>query len=371
MSGLLTLDHSGDTTKAVCYRRADLVPGDTVRGPALIVEPQTTTFVSPRFDARIDTAGNIVMTRRAEPHSALGRVGGGDPESAPAPSPAAAPPKASGTAGSARSSRSSKGGRSAIDHEVMWTRLQAVVEEQAQVLIRTAFSPIVRECGDISAGIFDTAGRMLAQAVTGTPGHINTMAASVGLMLDHFPLSTMRPGDVYATNDPWVASGHLNDVLLVAPIFDGERPVALTACTSHLYDLGGRGMGPEWQRRASKRGCSNPADAAWSTGRPRSTDLLMRHPKGQFAHAGVANEGDLYALIACCRRRRSSVCSSHDARSFRARRSGRLVRHLDPRHARGAAARDCGHSPKYRAAFIATADAGSTATTSRSCSTPP
>ena len=77
----------------------------------------------------------------------------------------------------------------------MWTRLQAVVEEQAQVLIRTAFSPIVRECGDISAGIFDTAGRMLAQAVTGTPGHINTMAASVELMLDHFPLSTMRPGD--------------------------------------------------------------------------------------------------------------------------------------------------------------------------------
>ena len=70
--------------------------------------------------------------------------------------------------------------------EVMWTRLQAVVEEQAQVLIRTAFSPIVRECGDISAGIFDTSGRMLAQAVTGTPGHINTMAASVGLMLEHF-----------------------------------------------------------------------------------------------------------------------------------------------------------------------------------------
>ena len=126
----------------------------------------------------------------------------------------------------------------------MWTRLQAVVEEQAQVLIRAAFSPIVRECGDISAGIFDPAGRMLVQAVTGTPGHINTMAASVELMLGRFPLSSMRPGDVYATNDPWMASGHLNDVLLVAPIFDGERPVALTACTSHLYDLGGLGMGP-------------------------------------------------------------------------------------------------------------------------------
>ena len=139
----------------------------------------------------------------------------------------------------------------------MWTRLQAVVEEQAQVLIRTAFSPIVRECGDISAGIFAPDGRMLAQAVTGTPGHINTMAAAVGLMLEHVPLDTMQPGDVYTTNDPWMASGHLNDVLLVAPVFDGATPVALTACTSHLYDLGGSA----WGRTAATcttKGCSSP-----------------------------------------------------------------------------------------------------------------
>jgi len=60
--------------------------------------------------------------------------------------------------------------------QVMWNRLLALVEEQGQTLIRAAFSPIVRECGDISAGVFDARGRMLAQAVTGTPGHINTMA---------------------------------------------------------------------------------------------------------------------------------------------------------------------------------------------------
>ena len=150
----LTPGQAGKATVAACFRRADLASGDTVTGPALIVEPQTTTFVSPRFEARIDTAGNIVMTRREE---AEGRGG-------PAPDR-----------------------RSAIDYEVMWTRLQAVVEEQAQVLIRTAFSPIVRECGDISAGIFAPDGRMLAQAVTGTPGHINTMAAAVGLMLEHVP----------------------------------------------------------------------------------------------------------------------------------------------------------------------------------------
>ena len=53
--------------------------------------------------------------------------------------------------------------------QVMWNRLLSIVEEQGQILLRAAFSPIVRECGDISAGIFDCEGRMLAQAVTGTP----------------------------------------------------------------------------------------------------------------------------------------------------------------------------------------------------------
>ncbi|MEM7210549.1 MAG: hydantoinase B/oxoprolinase family protein, partial [Pseudomonadota bacterium] len=129
--------------------------------------------------------------------------------------------------------------------QVMWNRLLAVVEEQAQALIRAAFSPIVRECGDISAGIFDRRGRMLAQAVTGTPGHINTMAEAVKILRDRFSLQDMRPGDIYLTNDPWIASGHLNDFLLMMPVFLGDRVIGFTACTSHLVDLGGCGMGPE------------------------------------------------------------------------------------------------------------------------------
>ena len=76
----------------------------------------------------------------------------------------------------------------------MWNRLIAVVEEQAQVLMRTAFSPIVRECGDLSAGVFDRKGRMLAQAVTGTPGHVNSMAESVKHFIRHFPLETHEAG---------------------------------------------------------------------------------------------------------------------------------------------------------------------------------
>ena len=312
----LALGQAGEETTAACFRRADLAPGDAVTGPALIVEPQTTTFVSPRFEARIDTAGNIVMTRR----EAGGREGG-DGARQPAGLPARRGPGRKGRedrggrkrpeaageireAGAERMGASGRGGheatgpsrRSAIDYEVMWTRLQAVVEEQAQVLIRTAFSPIVRECGDISAGIFAPDGRMLAQAVTGTPGHINTMAAAVGLMLAHVPLHTMQPGDVYTTNDPWMASGHLNDVLLVAPVFDGPTPVALTACTSHLYDLGGLGMGPNGGD-VHDEGLFIPPMKLVERGAVNA--MLVRIFKAN-SRSPESNEGDLYALIACC-----------------------------------------------------------------------
>ena len=80
--------------------------------------------------------------------------------------------------------------------QVMWNRLLAVVEEQGQTLIRAAFSPIVRECGDISAGIFDVDGQMLAQAVTGTPGHINTMAEAVLHLRERFSIQDMKPGEI-------------------------------------------------------------------------------------------------------------------------------------------------------------------------------
>ena len=80
-----------------------------------------------------------------------------------------------------------------IHRQIMWNRLIAVVEEQAQTMIRTAFSTTVREAGDLSAGIFDLHGRMMAQAVTGTPGHVNSMAESVGHFLRKFPADTMQP----------------------------------------------------------------------------------------------------------------------------------------------------------------------------------
>ena len=126
--------------------------------------------------------------------------------------------------------------------QILWNRLIAVVEEQANVLLKTAFGPITREAGDLSAGVYDTKGRMLAQAVTGTPGHVNTMATAVAHFLDRFPPKTLKPGDVLVTNDPWMGTGHLFDFVTVTPAFLKGRHIGFFASTCHVIDIGGRGF---------------------------------------------------------------------------------------------------------------------------------
>jgi N-methylhydantoinase B len=182
-----------------------------------------------------------------------------------------------------------------IHSQVMWSRLIAVVEEQAQTMIRTAFSTSVREAGDLSAGVFDRDGRMLAQAVTGTPGHVNSMANAVKHFLNVYPLAGMKPGDHYITNDPWLTSGHLHDITVVTPTFYRGEPVGLFANTIHVVDIGGLGMGPDG-RQVFEEGLAIPIMPLAREGR-MNEDLL------RLVRANVREplqvEGDIYACAAC------------------------------------------------------------------------
>lgn len=132
-----------------------------------------------------------------------------------------------------------------VAQNVLWNRLISVCEEQANALMRAAFGAIVREAGDLSAGVFDASGDMLAQAVTGTPGHVNTMAASVRAMLAHVPADSLKPGDALVTNDPWLGAGHVFDFVVVTPAFLNGEIVGYLASTSHIVDIGGRGWSAE------------------------------------------------------------------------------------------------------------------------------
>jgi len=182
-----------------------------------------------------------------------------------------------------------------IKLQLLWSRLIAIVEEQAQTLMRTAFSATVREAGDLSAGVFDTKGRMLAQAVTGTPGHVNAMAASVGFFLNKFPIETLSDGDVLVTNDPWEGTGHLNDFTVVTPVFIKGKPVALFAATSHIADVGGLGFGPD-ARQVFEEGLLVPISHLFRKGVANETLIEMVRANVRDPQAA---EGDLYSLAAC------------------------------------------------------------------------
>jgi N-methylhydantoinase B len=182
-----------------------------------------------------------------------------------------------------------------IHMQVMWNRLIAVVEEQAQALLRTAFGSITREAGDLSAGVYDTQGNMLAQAVTGTPGHVNSMAAAVRHFFGRFPLESMQPGDVFVTNDPWMGTGHLFDFVMVTPVFRGNKPVALFASTCHTVDIGGVGFNAE-ARSVYEEGICIPHLRLRSRG-------ALEEPVFAIIMANSRNpieaRGDLLSLVAC------------------------------------------------------------------------
>ncbi|RVT85283.1 hydantoinase B/oxoprolinase family protein [Rhodobacteraceae bacterium CCMM004] len=183
----------------------------------------------------------------------------------------------------------------AVAHQVMWTRLISVVEEQAQALVRTAFSTSVREAGDLSAGVYDTHGRMLAQAVTGTPGHVNAMADAVAHFIRRIGRDTMAEGDVYVTNDPWEGTGHLHDITMVTPAFHRGALVGFLACTAHVVDIGGRGFGAD-------------ADSVYEEGlylpimrfadRGAVDETLIRLVRGNVREPDQV-VGDMYALATC------------------------------------------------------------------------
>jgi N-methylhydantoinase B len=151
--------------------------------------------------------------------------------------------------------------------EVLWNRLISVVNEQAAALMRTSFTSIVREAGDLSAGVFDRRGRMIAQAVTGTPGHINPMATCMHHFLARYPVDSLRPGDVLVTNDPWKTASQLNDITIVTPIFKGDRLVALFGNCCHALDIGGRGLSAD-SREVFEEGLFIPVLKLYDAGAP-------------------------------------------------------------------------------------------------------
>ncbi|MFB0929944.1 MAG: hydantoinase B/oxoprolinase family protein [Ascidiaceihabitans sp.] len=182
-----------------------------------------------------------------------------------------------------------------VAYQVMWNRMISIVEEQAQALVRTAFSTSVREAGDLSAGVYDTAGQMLAQAVTGTPGHVNAMADAVGHFIRRIGRDNIFEGDVYITNDPWEGTGHLHDITVVTPSFHNCKLVGFFGCTAHIVDIGGRGFGAD-AASVYEEGLYIPIMKLVDRGEVDRT--LIRIVRGNVREPDQL-VGDIYALTTC------------------------------------------------------------------------
>ena len=177
--------------------------------------------------------------------------------------------------------------------EVMWNRLKSIVNEQASTLIRASFTTIVRETEDLSSGIFTPDADMLVQAVTGTPGHINTMANAVKHFVKRYPKEIINPGDVLISNDPWLCSGHRHDFTTVSPIFKNGTLVAWAAATCHSIDIGGAGFAAD-AREVFEEGLGVPIVKIFDQGKPNQdvVDFInanVRMPKEVM--------GDIMAMI--------------------------------------------------------------------------
>ncbi|MGC1687708.1 MAG: hydantoinase B/oxoprolinase family protein [Candidatus Acidiferrales bacterium] len=181
----------------------------------------------------------------------------------------------------------------AITLEMLWNRIISVCNEQQVTLMRTAFSTIVRESQDLACGAFDTRGFMIAQSLTGTPGHINAMATGVKHFLNAYPASALKPGDVLITNDPWQTAGQINDLTVLTPAFRGERLIGYFASTCHAPDIGGRILSAE-AHEVYEEGLRIPITKLFDRGEPNEELVKIIRANVRTPEETV---GDLYAQV--------------------------------------------------------------------------
>jgi N-methylhydantoinase B len=123
--------------------------------------------------------------------------------------------------------------------EILWSRLISIADESAAALVRTSFSTIVRESNDYACALLDAEGNSLAESTVSIPAFIGTLPRTLRHFLRRFPAETLEPGDAILTNDPWMATGHLHDFTLAAPVFYHGVLVAFAGNIAHTPDIGG------------------------------------------------------------------------------------------------------------------------------------
>jgi N-methylhydantoinase B len=184
-------------------------------------------------------------------------------------------------------------GMDAITLGILWDRLVSIADEIVNALVRTSFSTNVRESYDLSCVLFDAKGRAVAQGSYSVPSFTGTAPATLRHMLDRFPPETLKPGDVIATNDPWLGTGHMFDINVMQPVFRNGRIVGYCMSISHLPDIGGLGFSAT-ARQVYEEGLRLPVLKLLHEGEP---DPLVLELVRLNVRAAEETVGDLMANV--------------------------------------------------------------------------
>src|SRR5262245_57982201 len=181
----------------------------------------------------------------------------------------------------------------AVTLEILWRRTISAVDEAAKALRRTSFSTLVNESNDFACVLTDAAGQSLAQNTESIPSFIGTLPVTVKTFIKEIGLDNMRSGDVFITNTPWIATGHLNDITVAKPIFRQGRLIAFAASTAHAPDIGGKVRSVE-PREVFEEGFHIPVMKFMHAGEPDRTLLRLLRAA---VRTPDQTEGDLWAQI--------------------------------------------------------------------------
>jgi N-methylhydantoinase B/oxoprolinase/acetone carboxylase alpha subunit len=181
-----------------------------------------------------------------------------------------------------------------IQLEIYWSRAIAIANEMMATLIRTSFSTVVRVNRDCSAAVFDERGQMLAQPDHSAPAHIGCMPGVMESILDRFPRETLRAGDVFITNDPWIGAGHTPDIYIASTVFSGERLIGFVVSVAHHLDIGGR-LGSTNSQDVYEEGLMIPLLKLYEAGKRNETAFQIIADNVRMPHIVL---GDLDAQLA-------------------------------------------------------------------------
>ncbi|WP_068076389.1 hydantoinase B/oxoprolinase family protein [Novosphingobium lentum] len=272
---------AGIDCAAVLLRREHLAAGFAIDGPALVVDPVSTTVIEPGWRARVDPIGNLLLSRI--------------------------------------SARATPAGDTACDPvrlEIMGGMFMAIAEEMGAALQHSASSVNIRERLDFSCAIFDAAGNLIANAPH-MPVHLGSMGESVRTILSRRGAGAdsrgILPGDAYALNAPYDGGTHLPDITVVMPVFaeaGDTAPAWFVAARGHHADIGGISPGsmPPGSTTLAEEGILLDNVLLVDRGRLREADVRELLEQGPWPSRNPdMNLADLRAQVAACQRGSSEL----------------------------------------------------------------